>query len=126
MNDRFDSTRSGVSPIVGSYNPVRTAFGTFFRVAFCILLFIAIFRILGGSSERLTFTGLLHSLQSVPQVDTSWILSIRNYADSVRDIPLIGSALAFIANLVTVAMYGAVAVYQVMRYVVYIAGYLFV
>lgn len=97
-----------------------------FRLIIIILLFFALFRALIGSSYSLTFTSFLNYLQNSPIISTDWLKTFSLWGDSLASIPIIGGALRFLTNIVSVAAFSALGVCQIVVYIVWLARWLFV
>lgn len=113
------SNRFGLS---GFYSAVPFVF----RIVIVLLLLVAVTRVVTASPNTLTFTGFLQALRNAPSVDLSGVRVFTDSAASLREIPLIGGGLAFLANICGVAAYAALGVIQIVQYIVYFIGFVFV
>ena len=115
----------GDTTYVSRYSNKSVGFSGLFRIVLIILLLIAIMRVTLGSHQIVTFTGFLEALSTAPTIQTAWLKEFVAWGDSLTSIPIIGAGLAFLSKIVSVALFGATGVLQIMTYVFWITGYLF-
>lgn len=97
-----------------------------FRIVLILLLLFNVMRVIVNPSNVMTFTGFLEMLRNAPTIEVGWLKQFNMWGTSLTSIPLIGDGLAFLTNIVSVALFGATGVIQIGLYAVYFMRYLFI
>ena len=97
-------------------------------VVFLLLIVVAVFKVLSGSSTAFTFTGFLQSLQNAPHLDprATGIFDIPNaVSSSVANIPIFGALVQLFVGVFNGIIYAFTGILQVIIYFGWFVGFLF-
>lgn len=95
-----------------------------FRVVFLIILLVCFFRILSGNST-LSFASFFEMLQNCPQISTSWISTLQSLHVTLPvGFKWLQPVFDFFGDLSTLIMFFAVALLNVIPFVLYFLRWL--
>ena len=112
---------------VRSYRPISSSFraSSIFTIITFFMLLIMVYKALSGSVTSFTFTSILNSLDSAPTIDMSFLRTFSENS-AVYDIPIIGAFLRTISGIVSVSLWLVLGIIQVILYIAWVVGFLFV